>query len=784
MVVDPSEALASSLPQPLTPLIGRSREVGEIIALLTRGCVRLITLTGPGGIGKTRLGLRVAAELADGHVDEVAFVPLASIADPGDVPASVAKALGLCDGMGRSLPHRVAAYVQTRSLLLLMDNFEHVSAVAPLLTEMLAAVPRLTLLVTSRVVLRLSAEHVYPVPSLALPPLDGTRSARDVLASEAVQLFVARSVAAHPRFTLDDETAPTVAELCHRLDGLPLALELAAARARVLPPAALLDRIGHRLALLTGGACDQPARLRTMRDAIAWSDGLLLPDERCLFAKLAVFAGGFTIAAAASVAHGGQPKGGTIDGVSTLVDASLVRQAGESADEPRFEMLETIREYGLERLRASGAETTTRDRHATWMLGLVEAAWPPGAVAPTGPVALASLDAERDNVRAALSWLIGRGDAAGALRLTGALAEYWCLRGDLVEGRSWIGRSLALPAGPPRLRSAALYGGGIVADFQGDRAAAIGMGEECLALAYAHGDTLDQLRARFLLSGMTDVVTGSGEVMTNEQSALALARQLGDPGWLCYTVMQMGHAVRRRGGLVLAVDHYEEALRLAMVAGDPWAEMSTALPLASAVDALGDRGRAVRLFMRLIDLSREMASPSSTLRVMLGLATFSASAGHPEVAASLLGAADAMGEQIGLILSPDDRRIHDDVSASTRHHLGEHAFQSALRSGRMAPIDHAFAEATRAAAMLGGAGPLEGVRGLSLTSRELEVLLLVAAGRTNPEIGAVLFISRGTAGTHVSNILAKLGVRSRAEAVDAAHRAGIDFTLPVGRTSI
>jgi len=308
------------------------------------------------------------------------------------------------------------------------------------------------------------------------------------------------------------------------------------------------------------------------------------------------------------------------------------------------------------------------------------------------------------------------------------------------------------------------------------------MGEDCLALACSHGDPLDQLRARFLLSGMTDDVAGSEGAITNEQAALALARQLGDPGWLCYTAMQMGHAVRRRGDLPMAVDYYEEALQQAIEASDPWAEMNTAFPLAMAADAHGDRCRAIQLFTRMIDLSREVASPGGTLRVLVGFAAISAATGQAEMAARLLGAAEVVAEQIGFILSMDDRRLRDNACASARRRLGEKAIQIAREAGRGSPLDRAVAEARREAATLGGIGPL--VRGSqrSLTAREQEVLLLIAAGRTNPEIGEALFIRRGTARTHVSNILAKLGVRSRAEAVDAAHRAGFILSLPVGRT--
>ena len=467
-LVERVQGPAFSLPHSLTSFLGREREVAIVAALLNRPEVRLLTLTGPGGAGKTRLALRVAEESAAHFADGVAFVPLAAVVRPELVLQSIAQALGVREGGERPLLDRLVAALRERRSLLVLDNYEHVRPAAPLVTTMLLGCPDLTVLVTSRTTLHLSGEHTFPVPPLTLPEAAGPGTAAVANHYEAVQLFVARAQAIQPEFILSDDNAGAIAEICQRLDGLPLAIELAAARSSVLSPEAMLARLQGRLPFLIGGPQDVPPRLRTMRDAIAWSYDLLRPNEQRLFSRLAVFAGGFTLGAAIVAAGAADPeRDAVLDAVATLVDASLVRQTG-GRGEPRYEMLETIREYGRERLVAMGVEEETRHAHLAWVLEFVETIWPPRTAAPTAFPALGELDRERANIRAALAWAIARADAAGALRLTSALAEYWQLRGDFTEGRDWLRQALHLGDGPPQLRASAQYGAAILADSQGD----------------------------------------------------------------------------------------------------------------------------------------------------------------------------------------------------------------------------------------------------------------------------------------------------------------------------
>ena len=452
--------LAGMVPVPVTPLVGREREAAAVVDLVVREGVRLVTLTGPGGVGKSRLAVEAAERLGPGFADGARFVELAAVPTADLVAAAVAAGLGLTTSAGWLLAD-LQGYLRARRLLLVLDNFEHVAGAAPLLAELLAAAPGLVVLVTSRVVLRLRGEHELPVPPLPVPPTEAGPDAADLQGYASVGLFVERAHAAAAGFELAGANAEAVAEICRRLDGLPLAIELAAARVRLLPPQALLSRLGQRFSVLTGGARDLPERQRTLRNTLDWSFGLLSAGEQAMLARLGVFAGSFGLPAAEAVCgEGGDaapdpgPAGQVMDTLGALVDNSLVRPETRGG-EPRFALLETVREYALERL-ADGGWAEAHDRHAAYFLALAE----PAAAELQGQGQLAWLDrleSEHDNLRAAMSWLVDQGAIEQAIRLLSATWRFWWLHGHAAEfarlGEQIVADSEQLP---PHQRAIAL----------------------------------------------------------------------------------------------------------------------------------------------------------------------------------------------------------------------------------------------------------------------------------------------------------------------------------------
>ena len=679
-----------TLPYQATAFLGRDHDLARIVALLHDPTVRLVTLTGPGGTGKTRLALQAAAEVLDAYPDGVFFVPLAALTDARLVPSAVASGLGLREAGGPSPAEAVRQALAGKRLLLVLDNLEQIAEAAPFVADLVAASPELQVLATSRVPLRLRAEHEYPVLPLGLPPRHGASPEED-LASPAVQLFVERAQAVKPGFILTPETAPAVAEIVRRLDGLPLAIELAAARVRILPPAALLARLEKRLPLLTGGPRDAPARQQTLRDAIGWSHDLLTPAEQTLYQRLAVFAGGAALEAVEAVAN---PEGhlDVLAGLDRLVEHSLLR-SGEGVDgEPRFTMLETIREYGLERLEERGEAEATRRAHAGVFLALAEEA-EPELTGPEQVTWLDRLEVEHDNLRASLGWALDA-DPQIALRLAGALGWFWFLRGYLNEGRDWLDRTLAVGGEPGPLHVRAFSAAGRLARHRGDYQKAIGLQETSLELARTFQDRRAEALALFELGALAGLAEGDAarEAALTEAS-LAVWRELGDSWGIARTLNNLGYEAYLQGDLNAAVPLLDEGVTLARAAGDRSVLAYILDSRGVVAEAQGELERATDLYKEALALAQQIGNRLVEAFALSSLAGMAVRQGQPARAARMWGAASALRDAIGTRLPLEEEERFAGPVSSAREVMGEAAFAAAWEEGRAQPREQVVAEA-------------------------------------------------------------------------------------------
>jgi predicted ATPase len=703
-VVQPNVALPG-LPSPLFPLVGREREVADVCTLLRRDDVRLVTLTGAGGVGKTRLALQVAADLAGDFAHGAAFVSLSAVRDPAFVASTVAHAFGVVESRARSAADLLADTLRERCQLLVLDNYEHLLDAAPLVTELLAQCPGLEVLVTSRAGLRLDGERVFPVPPLAVPDPERRLIMEQVIEVAAVRLFVDRAQDADPTFTLTDGNAGAVVAICHRLDGLPLAIELAAARSVLFAPDAMLPRLARRLPLLTGGRRDAPDRHRTMRDAIAWSYDLLSPDAQALFRRLAVFVGGFTLGAAeAVVAAPGDPTEAALAGVAALVDHCLLRLEPTAGDAPRWLMLETVREYGLERLAAAGEEAATRARHAAWCLELGER-FHDGTRAADYPAWLDRIEAEHGNLRAALAWLDKVGDGEGLLRLAGAVQHFWFERSHRSEGLDWLERARVRGRNTsPGARLRAAAGFCRFLDGCGEYERAAELIEERLTLADEIGDPVEAAWARHWRAVIMVRQERYDEADPLIEEAAAAFRALGDEFGINAGHQLRGRVAYGRGDFVTAIAHAVAALDHRRRIGDRVNLPISLEALALLRCELGDGAAAATLLAEALALRQEAGEQRRLVGWLAAAARLAVCVGQMERAARLYGASEALGDAEGSPLQGLPPGQYRTTVDALRGVLGADAFAAAWAAGRMLPVEHAIGEALEVSGGLNSSG--------------------------------------------------------------------------------
>lgn len=844
-----SKPWLASIPVPLTALIGREQEVQAVCDLLSRPEVRLLTITGTGGVGKTRLALEVAHVLRADFTDGICFVSLAPVSDNTRVMGAIAQALGLWELAELPPEEQMQVVLRDRHLLLILDNFEQVVEAAPQLASLLASCPLLHMLVTSRVAMHLTGEHEFPVPPLEVPDLTQSPSPESLSQQASVRLFVLRTQAIQPAFHVTAANAHTIAEICVQLDGLPLAIELAAARGKLLPPQALLKRLSHRLDLLTGGAQDLPARQRTLRNTLLWSYDLLTAEEQRLFRWLSIFVGGFTLEAAEVVCQAsGEHAFSVLDGIESLLDKNLVQQTEQEREEPRLVMLETLREFGLECLERQGELEAARQEHTRYYRALGEAAeshlfgseqlqW------------LDRLEPELDNLRTVLQAGIDRGaeEREEALRLGAALRIFWAGRGHLREGRNALERLLAgagTIAAPVRLK--ALNTLGMLLWSQNDTHGLEPIADEALALALTQGDHR-QMTVALILRGIAMMQERRHYDQAQEclEEALASARALGDHyllfhafaclgllAWFqldapkaiawyeegliqCRAIgeqllmsivlvalsraeMSQGHTDRAHTlleesmsicqafgnpwGVAMALDllgrlaiqqgahdqaetFLADSARLASEVGDRHSFTRSCLLLAGLATSRGEFGAARHWYEEGLATALDIGHTNYIASGLKGLGCVAAAQGLPTWAALLWGTAEPLRESSSVTIPP---ALYDRMVAIVRRQLGEPAFKEALAKGRTMTAAQALASheafAPQSTPRLLPAWAALGSSPAGLTTREMEVLRLVAKGLTDAQVAEQLVISTRTVNTHLTSIYGKIGVSSRSAA--------------------
>jgi non-specific serine/threonine protein kinase len=755
-----------SLPRPLTSFIGRERELAQAKRLLQGSY--LVTLTGPGGSGKTRLCIALAAAVAAEFPDGVYFVPLAPVRDPQLVPSTIAQSIGLQDARDRPLMEHLVSQLRERQLLIVLDNFEHLLAGAPVVTRLLQETSAMRILVSSRSSLRVSGEQECPVPPLAVPDPAARPTAASVAACDSVRLFAERAAAAVPGFAVTDGNAPAVAQIARKLDGLPLAIELAAARVKLLPADAILPRLERSLGLLTGGSRDLPDRQQTLRATIAWSYDLLTEGARRLLAACSVFAGGASLEVIETVCGTAVDIGlPVLDGLQELADQSLLRQVRAPGPAPaRYAMLETIREYAAERLDQMPEAEAARGAHAAAFLAVVETGGRPHA----GLARMQWLErvaAEHNNIRAALSWYREH-DPPTALRLAAWMAAFWSLRGHHTEGRQRLGELLGTVSEPSMARVSALNGAAWLAIDQGGYAEAAGLLGESIGISHALGDTAGEAIAtgylgRCMMSNR-DLAAGVRHI----ERAVTLVSGTNDRPAAAFVTFYSGLIALITGHLETASGLFARCAAMAAELGleplNARARQMLGFPLLELGELAPARAALAESFPVCMEVGDRWV-------VQIGLAGFiglAAKTGRTRLALRLAGAGNAYRDANEFSMPVPIQEMVDRWLAPARAKAGPSAERLVTEGRRLTP------EEAVGLVLANGPddAPPQGSRP-ALTRREAEVAALAARGLTNKDIAARLFLSVRTVEVHVDHVLTKLGFRTRTQLAAWAYEEGL-----------
>lgn len=815
--------IVATLTAPATPLIGREDDIARLSALLAEPNARIVTIAGPGGAGKTRLSLATAGEVASRYPGGVTVLGLADVTAPERAIEEIAAAYGAPPRDDAAPLARAAAAAPRERALLVLDNLEQIPGLAAPIATLIGAVPTLNILATSRSALRIRGERELILGPLPLPDRAIWNDPEALAKNPAVRLFVDRAQAVKPSFVLDRESAPAVAEMCVHLDGLPLAIELAAARIRLLPPAALLPRLADSLALLTGGPRDLPARQQTLRGAIAWSYDTLQPEEQSLFRRLGVFRNGAELEAIEAVAAVEPAIGDAFTALETLVDQSLLIHDDRSAETARYRMLETIRAYAFEQLPASDEAPRIRDAQANWAANLAGSF----AASMGGPDQrrwLTRLDTEAENMRTALGWLVESQQFERAQAMCHDLLRWWDARGKVKEARGWLARALANGPSEGSTGVRALATAAIFARRQGDLGEAERLYRQSLDLSTRLGD---QVGIASAVNNLGVLARDRGDLETafeHLQRGLTIFRELNDERRVAAILINIGSQARQLGRYDEALAFYQESLALYRRFGDRQraaviinnlgvlamyqADYPRAKPLfedaleefttledqpgialatkncGEVYFELGEINRAVASYKTALQYYAEIGGRREAIECIEGIAMTLIAGHNGEIGARLLGATDFLRGVYAIAVEPEDRKRIDQSLAKARSELGRNAVSTAFELGKTLDLEAVIHEAiaanassvptspTSAPPAVAAAEPLPN-GAIHLTKREREVLRLLTQGKSDKEIGDELFISPRTAMTHVANLLGKLEVPSRTAAAAAALRYGL-----------